>query len=319
MLNILLPLDGSELAERAVPHAYAMASSTSSRVTLLRVVIPTEFRHEDAFSRVDWRLRKQQALSYLKDVAEIFEADNIPHELLVEEGFPAEVIVDTVRTLGIQLLVMSTHGRGAAVDFPHGGVASKVLSAITASVCLVGARKARAREPVTGYKRLLVPIDGSHESECALRVAFTLAESLAAELIVVCISETPEVPPILVSDERAGALCRQLADLTRLAADRKLAELKARVPEKIVLRTSVMLTDRLSNPIIEATNRFHPDLLVASMTMIDRVNRPYTLAAQIASAVDEVPLLVLSPKGIGDAFCEPRSTEAEDVRTADVS
>ncbi len=61
MLNILLPLDGSELAESAIPHAYAMAKSVAAKVALLRVVSPAEFRNEDAFSRVDWRLRKEQA------------------------------------------------------------------------------------------------------------------------------------------------------------------------------------------------------------------------------------------------------------------
>ncbi len=319
MLKILLPLDGSELAESAIPHAYAMANSIAAKVTLLRVVSPAEFRNADAFSRVDWRLRKEQARSYLQDVAETFDTANIPYDLRVEEGHPAEAIMETARDLGIHLLVMSTHGRGAAIDFPQGGVASKVLSTFGASVCLVGSRSVPARKPKALYQRLLVPIDGSHESECALRVATLLAKSMEAQLTVVFVSEIPEVPSILGSDERARDLCRELADMTRTAAERKLVELMARVPEQLSLRTSVMFTDRSINQVVEVARRFNPDLLITSMTMTDYVSTPYASATQIASAVDNVPMLVLGPKGIGDAFCDSGNAEPADVRTADVS
>lgn len=319
MLNILLPLDGSELAEGAIAHAQAIGGVLASKVTLLRVVMPAEFRNEDAFSRVDWRLCIQQARSYLQGVAEVFEAAEIPCELRVEEGQPAEVIMATARDLGVNLLIMSTHGRGGAIDFPKGGVASKVLSTFGASVCLVGARATPIREPMALYERLLVPIDGSPESECALRVATSLANSLGAQLTVVCISEIPEVPSIIGGDEKARRLCRELADMTQLAAERKLAQLRARIPTQLQLSTSVLLTDRSANPIIEISRRFNPDLLVTSMTITDRIKEPYASATQFASAVDHVPLLVLSPREVGDAFCQMRTAEPPDIRTADVS
>ena len=319
MLNILLPLDGSELAEGAVAHAHAIGSALAAKVTLLRVVKPAEFRNEDAFSSVDWRLRMQQARSYLQGVAGIFEAAEIPCKLRVEEGQPAEVIIATAKDLGVNLLIMSTHGHGGAIDFPKGGVASKVLSTFGASVCLVGARAVPIREAKTLYRRLLVPIDGSPESECALRVAMSLAISLGAQLTVVCISETPEVPSIVGGDEKARRLCRELADITRLAAERKLAEIRARIPGQLRLSTSVLLTDRSANSIIEISRRYNPDLLVTSMTMTDRINEPYASPIRFASAVDHVPLLVLSPGEIGDAFCEMSNAEPPDVPLADVS
>jgi len=319
MLNILLPLDGSELAEGAIAHARAIGSAVASKVTLLRVVMPDEFRNEDAFSRVDWRLARQQALSYLEGVAQTFKTAHIPYDLRVEEGPPAEVIISTARDLGINLLVMSTHGHGAAVDFPKGGVASKVLSTFGTSVCLVGARAVPIRESEALYRHLLVPIDGSPESECALRVATSLAHSLDARLTVLCISEMPEVPWIMGGNEKARSICRELAAMTRLAAERKLAELKAWIPRELQLSTSVMLTDRSIDPIEEIARRFKPDLLVTSMTITDRVAEPYAATTDSASSVDHIPMLVLSPNEIGDAFCELRDTEPPDTRTADVS
>lgn len=319
MLNILLPLDGSELAERAISHAFTMANSITARITLLRIVTPTEFRTEDAFSRVDWRLSKQQAQAYLQSTAEIFEVANIPCDLRVEEGSPAEVIVETARDVGAHLLVMSTHGRGAAVAFPQGGVVSKVLSIFDASVLLVGARSVPIRDPKARYRRLLVPIDGSHQSECALRVATLLATSLEAQLTVVCISETPSVPSIVSGDEKAHYLCRELADMTRLAAERKLAGLTARIPEQLKLRTSVILIDRSVNPVTEVARRFDPDLIVTSVDITEGVNEPGTSLARVASAVEHVPVLVLNPAGVGDAFCEFSNATPPDVRTADVN
>ena len=320
MLNILLPLDGSEIAEGAIAHAHAISNALEAKVTLLRVVVPAEFRYEDAFSRVDWRLRKQQARAYLQAVAESFETADIQCELRVEEGQPAEIIMAAARDLNVNLLIMSTHGSGGAIDFPKGGVASKVLSTLDTSVCLVGARAVPIREPTALYRHLLVPIDGSPESECALRVATSLAKSLEAQITVVCISETPEVPWIIGGNEKARSMCRELADMTRLAAEHKLAELKARIPRQLRLSTSIILTDRSTNPIVEIARRFKPDLLVTSMTITDRIAEPYASASDIASAVEDVPMLVLSPSGIGDAFCERRNTtEPPDTRTADVS
>ncbi len=106
--------------------------------------------------------------------------------------------------------------------------------------------------------------------------------------------------------------------MTRIAAERKLAELMARFPEQLSLRTTVMLTDGLTDPVVEIARRFNPDLVVTSMTKTDRVHRPYSTSSQIASAADQVPMLVLSPKAIGDAFSELRSVEQRSVRTANL-
>lgn len=319
MLNILLPLDGSELAERALPHALAMAASVSASVTLLRIVTPSEFRPDDVFSRVDWRLGKQQAETYLQGVSKSLTIAGVSHELLVEDGQPADVIMEVARRINANLLIMSSHGRGAAIDFPRGGVASKVLSTFDASVLLVGARTAIGSNETARYERILVPIDGSYQTDCALRVAIVLAESSGAELSVVCVSEMPEVPSIAGRNERARELCHELADVTRMAAERKLASVRARTPENIDLRTSVMLTGKFENPIIKIAREFEPDLLVTGIAATDELEGPFASLAQVTSAEVDAPLLVVNPNGIGSAFCESRDAESPDVRTADVS
>ena len=319
MLKLLLPLDGSELSECALPHAFALASSFDAEITLLRVISPAEFRTGDSFSRVDWRLHRHQAQAYLESIAETFDTAGIRFDLRVEEGRPAEVIVETAHSLGINLLIMSTHGRGAATDFPRGGIAGKVLSAYRASVLLVSARTESTLQSKAEYERLLVPIDGSYRSECALRVATSLAQSLGAQLNVVYVAESSAVPSILSRDPRALALCQELGEIVHRAAERDLAELRARLPQELRLRTGVILADKTVDPLAEIARRFDPDLIVASAEMVGSANGSTRSLINAVSAVDRVPILVLSPKGIGNVFCESRKFDGPDILTADVS
>lgn len=314
MLNVLVPLDGSELAERAISHAMPIVESFVANVTLLRVVTPSEFRSQETFDRVDWRLHKHQAFTYLQSVAQIFEAATVPYELRVEEGRPADVILETARELGTQLLVMSTHGHGGAVDYPRGGVASKTLSAFGESVLLVDGGAMKDAATKVRYRRLLVPVDGSHRSECAMRVAMMLAKSFDAELVVACIAEQPELPQIVRNDRKAASLYRELADLTRAAAERRLHEIKAQIPEEIALRTAVLLARKPADEISAAVRRFDADLLIASENLFSGSLR----TPDNQMAVTQVPTLILSPKSIGNAFCELRTDEGHDVANADV-
>lgn len=314
MLNVLVPLDGSELAERAISHALPIVESFVAKVTLLRVITPAEFRSQETFDRVDWRLHKHQAFTYLRNVAQTFEAATVPFELRVEEGRPADIILETARELGTQLLVMSTHGRGGAVDYPRGGVASKTLSGFGGSVLLVGSGVMKKAATKVHYRRLLVPVDGSHRSECAMRVAMMLAKSLDAELIIACIAEQPELPHIVRDDRKAASLQRDLADLTRAAAERRLHEIEAQIPEDIALRTAVLLARRPADELSAAARRFDADLLIASENLFN--GSLGSLDRQMAGT--QVPTFILSPKNIGSAFCELRTAEGDDVANADV-
>ena len=225
----------------------------------------------------------------------------------------------TARDLDTNLLIINTHGHGAAIGFPQGSVASKVLSMFDASVCLVGARTVTPKPPRPLYQHLLVPIDGSHEAECALRVGIALAKASKARLSVVFVNEAPEVPSVLRNDAKACGLCRELSEMARRAAEQKLLALKARIPEVLDLRTTVILTDRSVTPLDEIARQFDPDLIVTNMTMTKLSGGPPASAAKIASAVDHIPILRLGTRGIGEAFREFGETESPDVQTVDVS
>lgn len=315
MLKVLLPLDGSEMAERAIPHALAVVRPFVAKVTLLRVVTPAEFRFQDTFSRIDWHFHKHQALTYLQSVTEQFEEAAVLYELRVGEGRPAEVILETARACGTHLLVMSTHGSGGALDFPRGGDVSKTLSAFDASVLIVGGTEAARTDNKARYRRLLVPIDGSYGSDCILRVAMILGESLDAELIIASINAKPAPPFIVRRNRKAESLCHELAELTRVAAERRLSEIKAQLPKEISVRTVVLMARRPVDELGRIVRRFDADLLVASDDLFDGAMD--VVENQLSRF--GVPALILSPNSIGQAFSELRHDERNDVTSADAN
>lgn len=316
MLTILLPLDGSELAEQTLPHARAIARSTDAKIVLLRAVAPTEFRDEDAFSRVDWRLRKQQAQSYLRDVAAELKTDSKLVETLVEEGPPADVILDVASRADAKLLIMCSHGSGGATNFPQGSIASKVLSTFSGSVLWVGAVRP-GNAPDAQYRNILVPVDGSPEAECALRVAVLLAEAQSARLSIACVCEAAKVPLFAARDEHTRRLCNELTDITLHAADRTLASLRATLPKDLEISTSTHLMEKGLDSVTELAKRYNPDLVVVSAAMPD--DESLCPAAQMPPATASTPILVLNPQDVGNAYCCTGHVDPPEPRTADAS
>jgi nucleotide-binding universal stress UspA family protein len=140
--SILVPLDGSPLAELALPEALALAKLPESRVILLHVIPPIEEVISDGeVITVDqqWENRRMGALRYLKSVCARGEWKNVKAQVEVEMGNPAEVILEFARKHKIDRIVMTTHGRTGIKRWVYGSVADKILRAADRTVVLVRA------------------------------------------------------------------------------------------------------------------------------------------------------------------------------------
>ncbi len=142
--HILVPLDGSELAEMALEDAFALAQLSQAEITLLQVISPIDHVIIDATSHpifVDeqWQLQKSFALTYLKDICDRVECDEVKIHRVVEMGLPAETIIDFAQRHPIDLIVMATHGRSGLQRWVFGSVADKVLRGANIPVLLVRA------------------------------------------------------------------------------------------------------------------------------------------------------------------------------------
>lgn len=137
-----MPLDGSPLAELALPEALALAKLPESSVTLLHVIPPIEDVISDGeVITIDqqWENRRIHAIRYLESICTRSDWRNVKVAVAVEMGVPAEVIVDFARNHKIDRIVMSTHGRTGINRWVYGSVADKVLRAADRTIVLVRA------------------------------------------------------------------------------------------------------------------------------------------------------------------------------------
>jgi nucleotide-binding universal stress UspA family protein len=140
--RLLVPLDGSPMAELALREALALAQLPDSTVVLLHVVPVIESVITDGeVISIDqqWERRKLDAEHYLNGICTLPEWKNIKTELVVDMGDPAEQILDVARNRKIDRIVMSTHGRTGINRWVYGSVAEKVLRAADRIVVLVRA------------------------------------------------------------------------------------------------------------------------------------------------------------------------------------
>lgn len=173
--KILVPLDGSELAEVALPAAEKLAGQLGSEITLVYVNESTK------------RLEKDTDLipAYLRKIVESVKERDIQIKSVILSGNPAEQIVEYADAENIGLIVMATHGQSGIRRWPLGSIADKVVRATTRPVLLIRARGPRpqVREYVTPHK-VLVPLDGSKEGEAIIPYIEEIASRIKLEVIL---------------------------------------------------------------------------------------------------------------------------------------
>jgi nucleotide-binding universal stress UspA family protein/CBS domain-containing protein len=160
--RVLVALDGSLLAEQVLPHVEDLALKCGSIVTLLRAVSPQEAHAAAASTRATSGISegraaapavagvaenlRADAASYLEEIEHRLIARGITVERECPEGRPADAILQRARHLGVDLIAMTTHGRGALGRMFFGGVASAVLQTAPCPVLLVRVRQAEQGE-----------------------------------------------------------------------------------------------------------------------------------------------------------------------------
>jgi nucleotide-binding universal stress UspA family protein len=129
--RILVPLDGSPLAEHALGPAIEIARSFSAELILLRAVMLTFERGETVYSPNIYELTaaatENEAKSYLQQVRERVSNERLQIETIVAFGRATDAITGHAKRLNVDLIVMSSHGRSGKRRRLSGSVAGKVL------------------------------------------------------------------------------------------------------------------------------------------------------------------------------------------------
>jgi nucleotide-binding universal stress UspA family protein len=145
--RILVPLAGSALAERALPHAGGIGRATGAEVILLQVVqAPLGDAPEAGQTEEDRAIREAavEALSYLGTIAgKLKEEGNVKVRTEVLEGPAVEGILGFAHREDVDLIIMSTHGRTGISKLLMGSVAEKVMLTTKRPVMLIKPERSR--------------------------------------------------------------------------------------------------------------------------------------------------------------------------------
>jgi nucleotide-binding universal stress UspA family protein len=145
--RILVTLDGSEVAECALPHMETVYKGCEKpKVTLLRVVEPLQMPYGEAMTVLSVDMIRdaeaqalEEARQYLQRISIRLGRVGIPVTTEVLMGRPAETIVDYINKNNCDLLVTSTHGRSGVGRWVWGSVTDKVLRQVCIPVMLIRA------------------------------------------------------------------------------------------------------------------------------------------------------------------------------------
>ena len=182
--KILVPLDGSDLAENALPYAEELAGTLGCEITLIHVSESADEKYENMH-----QLYIEKIVEATRQGAERYRKNKRSKKIEVSSvhltGHVAEQIVDYAAKENNSLIVMTTHGRSGIRRWILGNVAAKVVRATDRPIALIRAKdtppEARAERRLN---KILVPLDGSKASEVVIPHVSELASKLKAEVVL---------------------------------------------------------------------------------------------------------------------------------------
>ena len=269
--KIIVPVDGSTLAEGVLPYVRSLARQLELPVTLLQVIDPevvSSYATARDMSQYDTIMAAMKVSSdeYLRKAASLF-GEPLKVDSLIEMGSPADTIVRVAARDSRTLIAMATHGRSGFQRWTMGSVADKVLHAASNHLLLIrpregGGKKPNEEEPLT---TIVVPLDGSQLAEKVLPDIVELAQKMSAEIILLRAFALP-LSIYGMGEEDYAPNIDELQARVRLEAkeylDAKVEELKAKGLEKV---SSVLLEGFGPGEIIDFANKT-PDNMIAMCT-----------------------------------------------------
>lgn len=211
--TILVPSDGSAISARAIPYALVLARP-GTEIILLNVIEREEpvrnlAGHVTESADAQTRRAAEQARQELVALTKNLTMDTAAtFTELVRAGDPATEIAAVAGEVDAGLLIMASHGRGAAGRWTYGSVADDVSRAAGPPVLIVRVANETAPEPPLDVpatvERIVVPIDGSETSRRALPLAADLARQLRIPIKLLMAVEFPVSSPTMGMDASWG-------------------------------------------------------------------------------------------------------------------
>lgn len=261
--RLLVPLDGSHLAEAVLPAVRFFAERFDATVILLHIIeesAPAAVHGERHLTSVE------EAHAYLDGLADRLASSKFKIEMEVHPARESDVahsITEHTRELNADLVMLCTHGRGGLRDVLVGSIAQQVIQRGTTPVLLVPAHAEGA--PVAfDCRRILVPLDGNPVHDPALTVAEEIARVCSAAVHLLTVVPTAET----LSPERAATRVLLPSTMTAIldlaqrdAVEALQRKMQSLIAKGIQVSAEVRRGDTAAS-ILEETAHFQADMIV---------------------------------------------------------
>lgn len=267
--HLLVPLDGSSLAESVLPVARMLARAMDADVTL--------FTAMSAYAPGSTR----EPIDYLEQVAQRERAYGVEVRAAFRVGDPAPQIHELLRASAFDLIVMATHGRSGPARGMFGSVADRIVQSSSVPVVLLHPN----HHELTQLRTVLVPLDGTPGGAVALGTAVALARAAGARLVLVRAS----VPlPLWIYDPTLGIdtgpfIDPMWAEDARRAAEAYVVGMASRLEQAGLSAQGLAISALPAAGIVAAATQVDADLIVMSTHA-----RTGALRSVLGSVADEV-------------------------------
>lgn len=285
---VVVPLDGSELSERALPYATALAKALGLKLHLASVWEAQEERAELLARGIQVPPNVEDHVAdYLRDVAQGIRKQGLAVETAVRSGRAAEEIVHLLEERQARFLVLASHGRSGLSRWWYGSVAGSLVREAPVSTLLIGPRVLKKRGKRILMRRILVPLDGSPLAEAALERAAELAQAFGGEIVLAEVLGWAGQGAVFgVPEVDVGRIDQELTE----AAGTYLARARQRLPEQLSVETKV-LHGAPAEALSELIRAERIDLVV--MTSHTRAGIARAILGSVAERMLQAPAPVL--------------------------
>lgn len=256
---IVVPLDGSELAEQALAPARTLALHSHAELRLVRVAtpkqmfVPAEPGYGVLYPDQSLVEERKEAEHYFAGLRAAYADDDLQLHVEIPQGDVAGAVVDAARQAHARLVIMSSHGYSGVKRWLLGSVAEKVLYAAPCPVWVVRA--------ATPPRQMLITLDGSTLAEEVLLPAFSVARCFGAKVTLLRV--VPEIAghEIETLDKFERGFGRRLVEETHEAAADYLSRVADRFREADLELHTAVRSGPAGDTILEYAERHAVDLV----------------------------------------------------------
>lgn len=291
--TILVPLDGSELAEQVLPYASELARRAGAELLLLTSIQPVGIWDATA-TAINWEREERLARDYLEAQKVRLEADGVKIRVQHRHGEAAAGILETAEEEDISLIAISTHGRSGISRWLFGSVADRIVQ--NSHIPLLMIRPDDKTEPRTVFERILVPLDGSEVAASVLPFVEEAAKLFGASLVLY-----HAVPPVsaypgfeTVNPQIDGKVLTEMQDQAKDLLSRAAREIE----DRGVHATVAVSIDLAVDGVLRAAKETGADLIAIGTHGRSGLGR--MVLGSVANAVmrrSELPCLLVHPGG----------------------